>query len=275
MSFDHLESLVVSPIGYVRGDKKLKFDTRHQPDGSAIETHEIVLNPGNQFELALQDLEGFDRVWLIWWFHLNSTWRPRVLPPRGPAKRRGVFATRSPHRPNPIGITCVPLISVDGLVITVGPVDLVDGTPILDIKPYLPYADAFPASRHGWIEEVDQELASAPRHVIEIATLAHRQIQWLEERGIDLTTRAFSILQIDPRPHRTRRILEVEPGLFRIACGAWRMYYRIQGPVVTIEYIAKGYADDSLSDPGRSEIPHREAQIAFALTDFDREPLRD
>lgn len=256
--------LEVTPIGFVRGEKQLKFEAPHQPDETAVESHQIVLNEGMQFELALQDLAGFDRIWLVFWFHRNTTWRPRVMPPRGPAKRRGVFATRSPHRPNPIGMTCVRLISIDGRVLTVGPIDLVDGTPILDIKPYITTVDSFPESSLGWIGEMERELLEAPGYEVEASELATRQLDWLRQQGVDFWERALGLLKIDPRPHRTRRILEVEPGLFRMACGAWRLYFVVEGLQVTIQYLAKGYADESLQDPTRPGIPHREVQIAFS-----------
>ena len=100
--------LTITPIGFIRSGKPLKFDARHQPDESQAETNILEMLPGDKYQKALKDLEGFDRVWLLWWFHRNNDWRPEVLPPRGPSKRRGVFATRPPHRPNPLGITPVP-----------------------------------------------------------------------------------------------------------------------------------------------------------------------
>ena len=90
----------------------------------------------------------------------SSNWKAQVLPPRGPKKKRGVFATRSPHRPNPIGITPVELIRVEKRRLIVGEVDLIDGTPILDIKPYVPAIDAFPGSKAGWVDEIER--AGAP-----------------------------------------------------------------------------------------------------------------
>ncbi|MEI8282496.1 MAG: tRNA (N6-threonylcarbamoyladenosine(37)-N6)-methyltransferase TrmO, partial [Armatimonadota bacterium] len=220
------------------------------------------------FEIALEDLAGFERIWLVWWFDKNKTWRPRATPPRGPAKRRGLFATRSPHRPNPIGLTCVRLISVEGLTLTVGPLDLMDGTPVLDIKPYISTVDAFPDSGLGWVGEVEEQIASSPRYEILVSPLAARQLGWLESNwNIDFAETAFEKLRIDPMPHRTRRILQVEDR-YRIACGPWRMYYRVDGLQVVVEEIQKGYSDESLMLPGHEKIIDREAQIEFAKTSF-------
>jgi len=98
-----------------------------------------------------------ERLWVLSYLDRSGTWGALVRPPRGPRVRRGLFATRSPDRPNPIGLSAVQLVRVEGLVLHVRGVDLLDGTPILDIKPYIPYADAFPASRAGWIDEIPRE----------------------------------------------------------------------------------------------------------------------
>jgi tRNA-Thr(GGU) m(6)t(6)A37 methyltransferase TsaA len=110
---------------------------------------------------AFADLAGFDRVWILSWLHRGGTWSPTVQPPRGPRQRRSLFATRSPDRPNMIGLSAVRLVSVDGCDLHVRGVDLLDGTPILDIKPYIPYADAFPDSKAGWVDEI-------PRHALQV-----------------------------------------------------------------------------------------------------------
>ncbi len=261
------ESLQLRPIGYVRNAKPLKFDTPHQPDAGKVETNRIELLSG--FELALSDLATFDRIWLIWWFHRNTTWRSRVLPPRGPAKRRGLFATRSPHRPNPLGLTSVQLIGVEDLSLTVGPLDLVDGTPIFDIKPYLARVDAFPDASLGWIGEVEREMAEQERYSVEIAPLAEQQLAYLREVwNIDFTERAFDLLGLDPTPHRTRRILRIDDHLLRMACGPWRLYYSVNGRTVRIESVAKGYADETLSADFGQDIQDRDAQMAFAKQPF-------
>ncbi len=267
MSQESAHGVTFEPIGYVRNEKQLKFETPHQPNADTEETNLIVLNEGHQFEMALEDLDGFERIWLIFWFDRNKDWRPRVLPPRGPAKRRGVFSTRAPHRPNPIGLTSVRLLGIEGLTLRVGPLDLIDGTPILDIKPYIATIDAYPDSSLGWVGEVNATLASSPQFQIEVSDLARKQLGYLlEQWGIDFTDRAFSILRQDPNPHRTRRILQIEENYYRLACGPWRLYYHIHGQTVLVESIAKGFPDDSLFGEGSEKIPDRDAQVAFSHT---------
>ncbi|CAN5716778.1 hypothetical protein BH11ARM2_BH11ARM2_26690 [soil metagenome] len=258
--------LLLRPIGYVRAASRLKFDSPRQPDPESDEVNLIELLPGRRFELALEDLQGFDRIWLVSWFDRNRSWRPKVLPPRGPAKRRGVFATRSPHRPNPIGLTCVPLLAIEGRILRVGALDLTDGSPILDIKPYLRTVDCYPESRLGWIEDIEEAESSPAPFQVALEPLAERQLAWLkEEWKVDFSERAFDILRRDPTPHRTRRILQLAENRYRIACGPWRMYYRLQGEGVMIEEIASGLSEETLGSPGNQKMIDRDAHVAFLL----------
>lgn len=156
------------PIGIINSPYSRRIDAPHQSTVvEGTETGEAALAT---LELAewldeqvIQDLGGFERIWLIFAFHLSEGWNARVKPPRGGPKR-GVLATRSPHRPNAIGLSAVELMSINGRMLHLRSVDLLDGTPVLDIKPYIPYADAFPGSKAGWIDELDAKLGlhSAP-----------------------------------------------------------------------------------------------------------------
>jgi len=156
------------PIAYVRSPYARRIDAPHQStvvqgteSGDAAEaTIEFVAGfPA----AAYRDLAGFQRIWLVFVFHRSEGWKPEVKPPRGGAKR-SVLATRSPHRPNAIGLSAVELIVVEDHCLRVRGLDLLDGTPILDIKPYVPYADSFPGSVAGWIDAMDESsgLRSAP-----------------------------------------------------------------------------------------------------------------
>lgn len=252
------------PIGYLRSGSRMKFDAGHQPDASREEINYVDLEAGQNFELALHDLAGFDRVWLLAWFDRNSSWRPRVLPPRGPAVRRGLFATRSPHRPNPIGLTSVPLLSVEGRTLSIGPVDLLDGTPILDIKPYIPTVDSWPDARTGWLDEVEaSENLPAPFQVA-VSPLAQAQLDWLRDAWqIDFFPRAAQLLSRDPTPHRTRRILQLQDGQRRMACGGWRIYFQIAEDTVLVEHLGTGYTAEHLTSEGNERIVDLAAHLAF------------
>ncbi|MBX7138151.1 MAG: tRNA (N6-threonylcarbamoyladenosine(37)-N6)-methyltransferase TrmO, partial [Oligoflexia bacterium] len=256
-------SLSFKPIGFIRTDKRAKFDAPPQPGSRSGERNIIELASGQNFEQALKDLEGFDRIWLLWWFDRNKNWKPQVRPPRGGKVKRGVFATRSPYRPNPIGLTAVELFNVKGRSLVVGETDLVDGTPILDIKPYLPQVDAFPEANPGWVSELERELAERPRFEVQLSPLAAEQLEWLHcEWGIDFFTRAQEILIVDPSPNRTRRIWRHGKG-YRMGCSAWRIFYSLSGKQVIVDRIGKGFAESALKSRKYTRIPDRKAQLAF------------
>jgi len=149
---------VLEPIGWVRSPYQRRFGTPQQAAAANSEAEAVLaMDPERFTELAFADLIGIERIWILSLLHRSGTWAPQVRPPRGERKKRSLFATRSPDRPNPIGLSAVQLIGVVGLELHVRGVDLLDGTPILDVKPYVPYADAFPNSKAGWIDEIPRD----------------------------------------------------------------------------------------------------------------------
>ena len=150
----------VTPIAHIRTDFGTKFGVPRQSGVVQELTARIVFEPAYRNPDALRGLADFTHLWLLWHFSevKQEGWSPTVRPPRlGGNTRMGVFATRSPYRPNPIGLSSVRLVAVDldtpeGPVITVAGADLMDGTPILDIKPYLAYTDSHPDAVGGFIE---------------------------------------------------------------------------------------------------------------------------
>ncbi len=157
----------LEPIGVVRSRYRERFGTPVQaepaPEGATPSAVELF--PERVPEAALEGLAGIDYVWILAYLHLNRGFRPQVMPPRGPRVRRGVLATRSPHRPNPISLSAARLVAVEGLTLRLASLDLLDGTPVLDVKPYVPYADAFPGASAGWIDAIDPhapQLGKAP-----------------------------------------------------------------------------------------------------------------
>jgi tRNA-Thr(GGU) m(6)t(6)A37 methyltransferase TsaA len=257
-------ALTLQPIGFIRTGKQVKFQTLHQPSEQHTERNVLELLPGQNYEQALRDLAGFSRVWLIWWFHRNTTWRPQVIPPRGPAQRRGVFSTRSPHRPNPLGLTPVQLIGIEGRRLILGECDLVDGTPVFDIKPYVPAYDSFPEAHAGWIDEVDALVSVPPQFTVQLSPLATAQAEWLRMQWqIDFQPRLLDLLARDPSPHRTRRIRRRTTALLEIGCGAWRAFFSIEGFTVTVTALDAGFPLRFLHDPARADLPDRAAQLAF------------
>ena len=145
------------PIGVVRSPHKERHGTPRQavlPAKAELrETEETVLELFADILTphATLDLEGFEYLWVISWMHLNHGWRNKVAVPG--FEKKGLLSTRAPHRPNPIALSAVRLLRVEGLRIVVERTDLLDGTPILDVKPYVPYCDAFPDAKAGWVDE--------------------------------------------------------------------------------------------------------------------------
>ena len=136
-------------IGLIHSPFKEPAGTPIQP--SFAEGREGIVEVFPEHADGLQDLDGFGRIWLLYWFDRASSPRLRVVPFRDDVQR-GLFATRMPCRPNPIGLSCVRLLGIKQHTLTIGGVDILDGTPLLDIKPYVPEYDAFPQSRAGWLE---------------------------------------------------------------------------------------------------------------------------
>jgi tRNA-Thr(GGU) m(6)t(6)A37 methyltransferase TsaA len=267
-----LAPITLTPIGLVRTPFVDRVSAPRQPYAARGARGTIELSPGHDYEHALSDLEGWDRLWVVFAFHLNppGVWRPKVLPPRSAGKRRGVFSTRSPHRPNPIGLSVVRLEEVRGLSIHVSDVDMIDGTPVLDLKPYVPWADAFPGARTGWLEPLaggDVEIAAPvprdpePGFEVRWAPLAAEQAAWLlGAHAVDLREPVERVLTLGPQPHPYRRIKREGEG-FRLAVKDWRVRFHVEGRVVTVEAIHSGYRPAELAAPAGPEVAIQRAFV--------------
>ena len=182
-------------IARIHNDFPTKFGLPRQASLAPSLRAKIVFEPVYRVAEALRGLEGFSHIWLIWKFSESQGWSPTVRPPRlGGNVRIGVFATRSPFRPNPIGLSCVRLESIedddaDGRVLIVSGADLMDGTPIYDIKPYLPGVDAHPEAKDGFVGANRQALLDVELAPELAASLTENQRATLCE-----------ILAQDPRP---------------------------------------------------------------------------
>jgi tRNA-Thr(GGU) m(6)t(6)A37 methyltransferase TsaA len=191
------------PIGIIHSCFKEKFGIPRQSRLiTEAEARLEILAPYNRAE-AFRELADYSHLWILFVFHasVSGDWKPTVRPPRlGGNQRVGVFASRSPVRPNPIGLSVVDLLELDlsdnGVNLYLGGVDLLDGTPVLDIKPYLPYVDAIPDAKSGYA-------AVAPGEAIELSySSAAEQVlsQLPVEEARQLRQLILGILQNDPRP---------------------------------------------------------------------------
>ena len=251
----------VNPIGTFHGDAVYKYDAPRQGRLFAGHPGRIVLNSGNNFEMALRDLDGFERIWVIFQFHENEGWRPTTRPPVPPKGRDrvGTFASRSPYRPNPIGLSCVRLLKIDGLTLYVDEADLLDGTPVLDIKPYIPMADAFPQAKAGWVEEQEGDLWT-----LEKSSAFAEQCRWLAENSpFDLES--FVQVQLVHGPFdvtRKRIALREEDCSGELSYRTFRIDFRYdpQEKRILLEKIRSGYSKlelDETSDIYGDKSVHR------------------
>lgn len=189
----------ISPIAYIKTDFPEKFGVPRQSGLAKHLRGKIVFEKEYRNADALRGLEGFSHIWLIWEFSANrrtDQWQPTVRPPRlGGNVQMGVFATRSPFRPNPLGLSCVRISDIDlhtpdGPVIYVTGADLMDGTPIYDIKPYIRYADSRPEAVCGYVDELHERCLK----VVIPAGLSDN----IEEKNI--IPSLIETLRLDPRP---------------------------------------------------------------------------
>jgi len=255
-------ALAVEPIGVAHTPFVEKAAAPRQSVAARGVEGTIELLPGRGFEDALSDIEQWTHLWILFWFHLNQGWRPKVMPPRSDRKR-GVFATRSPHRPNPIGISVVELVRVDGLTLHVRDIDLLDGTPVIDIKPYVAYADAID-STGGWLES-DTTKDPGAVYAVTFEPLAQTQLSYLSARGIVLQPRLEQALSLGPQPHAYRRIKR-EGDHYFIAIKDWRARFTTADHTIIVQSIHTGVRPRELAESQNDDaIPHREFVDVFGL----------
>jgi tRNA-Thr(GGU) m(6)t(6)A37 methyltransferase TsaA len=263
---DFTPRLTLDPIGFVRSPLATKVQAARQPRAAAGTPARIELLSDRNFEHALENLAQWELIWVIFWFHLNPGWRPKILPPRSTTGRKGVFATRSPHRPNPIGMSVVRLERVDGLILHIRDADILDGTPVLDLKPYVAYTDAHPGAGTGWLEDgVPSDSRVQPAdpvraYVVQFEALATEQAVWIEAHaGFAIRERIESTLALGPAPHPYRRIRRVGEWM-QLSVKEWRVRFTVVERDVRVIEIYSGFRASQLAadDPDESKRPHRE-----------------
>jgi len=197
-----MENINIQVIAKMRSDFPTKFGIPRQSGLVEALESTIVFEPAFRNSDALRGIEGYSHLWIIWQFSkaVREEWSPTVRPPRlGGNTRIGVFATRSPFRPNNLGLSCVKLIGVEhtaneGTVLHVAGADLMDGTPIFDIKPYIPYSDSFPDASGGFTDTADDYILEVvfPDALLNLLPANKRHA-------------AIGVLSHDPRPSYQRK----------------------------------------------------------------------
>lgn len=262
---DAVNEIVIKPIGFVQSDLLYRYETPRQGVLSGEEISLIELLPHQNFEQAVTKLDGFDRIWVIYQFHLNKNWKPLVNPPRHTRKKVGVFASRAPYRPNQIGLSCVKLVKVEGLKIYITESDILDGSPVLDIKPYLPYSDSFPEAETGWVIKNIED-----RFEIKFSQLSEKQTNWLKNTA-NINLPNFIRLQLEFYPtDDSRKRITCNQDNFTLAYRTWRIVYEVdeKSRKVEIQYIHSGYTElelDSEEDIYLDKSLHREFNSKFPI----------
>ena len=212
-------------IAHIESPYMEKFGVPRQSGRADIPARVVFEKPYRNPE-ALRGLEGFSHIWLIWVFSevRQQGFSATVRPPRlGGNERLGVFATRSPFRPNPIGLSCVRLLGIEegkeGPVLVVEGADLMDQTPILDIKPYLPYADSIPGASGGFTDQLGDE----PLTVVLPEPIRERL-------GEVTSSQAVKVLSLDPRP----RYQSDPERIYGMAFAGWNLRFRVQERTLTV-----------------------------------------
>lgn len=222
-----MEPIEIQIIARMRSDFPTKFGIPRQPSLVEDLRSEIVFEPAFRNPDALRGIEEYSHLWIIWQFSeaVRKEWSPTVRPPRlGGNTRMGVFATRSPFRPNALGLSCVKLERVDydrpdGPVIEVSGADLMDGTPIFDIKPYVPYADAHPEALGGFTDTAGDFLLQVdfPEDLLRLLPQQKRQA-------------AVGVLQHDPRPSYQRK----PERIYGLRFAGFDIRFRVRDDVLTV-----------------------------------------
>ena len=227
-----MEQLTMHIIANIHSDFPTKFGIPRQSGLVEELTAKIVFTPDYRAPEAVRGLEDFSHIWLIWQFSkaVREHWSPTVRPPRlGGNTRMGVFATRSPFRPNAIGLSCVRLLKVEpntpeGPVLTVAGADLMDGTPILDIKPYIPYADCQMEATGGFTDTAGDFLLKVefPPELLSMVPEDRREA-------------LIGVLRHDPRPSYQRKPERV----YGMEFAGWNVRFRVEGEVLTVIEVEK------------------------------------
>lgn len=222
-----MDNVTMHVIARMKSDFPTKFGIPRQSGLVEDLRSTIIFEPEYRNPDALRGLEDFSHLWIIWQFSkaVREDWSPTVRPPRlGGNTRMGVFATRSPFRPNSIGLSCVKLLGLEeteefGTVIHVGGADLMDGTPIFDVKPYIPYSDAHPDALGGFTQTAGEFILDVdfPDELLQIIPITKRDA-------------LIGVLSHDPRPSYQK-----DPDrIYGLSFGGYDVRFRVQDAILTV-----------------------------------------
>ncbi len=253
------------PIGVVHSGQKFRYETPRQGAFSRCDGEiELFSTFGGD---AVSDLAGFDRIWVVFCFHLNCgrDWKAKVRPPfPAGGQCRSVFATRSPHRPNPIGLSCVELAGISGNRLLVRHIDMLSGTPVLDIKPYIPEADAFPDSAVGWraavpeAEKLSWHLEYAPEFLAQAEFIR-------QDSGLDILNFVQVQLANEPFDSSRKRVKKLDDLHGMLGCRTWRINFSYQEDIrfIKLEKVESNYRPEELLAGAEDKYMDKELHRKF------------
>lgn len=230
----NLMNYPLPPIAVIRSPFREKFATPRQPGLTPSVISFIDFYPEFGSPEAVRGLDSFSHIWLLFLFHqnLDQGWHPTVRPPRFDGNKRiGVYASRSPFRPNPLGLSAVQLLAIEKnagkISLQIGGADLIDGTPILDIKPYIPYGDSISHAQAGFAAE-----APVNRLEVEFSDTAQRQLQMYSESSPTLETMIVESLRLDPRPAYRRSLRDHHT--YGVILDRYNVRWKVVGDVLSV-----------------------------------------
>jgi tRNA-Thr(GGU) m(6)t(6)A37 methyltransferase TsaA len=224
----------LEPIGFIESCYKAKFGTPRQPSIAPASQAILRLTPRPHLQGAFDGLEEFSHIWLIFQFHLNTnkTVRAKVHPPRLQGQKMGIFATRSPHRPNALGLSLVRLLRVEPATLYLSGIDLVDGTPIFDIKPYISSVDSAADARDGWVEQAEKVALE-----VEFSPLSRQGLAQAEQEHPHFRDLVEQTLCWDPRPLVYRRDNEDDPAyedVHAVYLHNYDVHFQVKGGIARV-----------------------------------------
>lgn len=256
------EPFTFTPVAVYHSAAKYPYEAPRQGVYSRL-PGTVVFPEDGPYAAALADLQGFDRIWLIFVFHhvQGEQWKPFVAPPVTDGKEHhSLFSTRSPHRPNPIGLSCVRLLAIKENILTVTESDLLDGTPILDVKPYIPEIECFPDSAAGWRDHIFREewqIVYEPQVTAAFAFVkAHT--------GLDLENFCHVQLRFDPLNRKRKRLSGTEECLY-LHCRTWKMALDVfqEQYVIRVKSVQSNYSAEELLPDAPDPYGDKEAHRLF------------
>lgn len=232
------EPITMKPIGKVICEQIYPAESPRQP--GLVENKAVIeLSKDLNLSQSLKNLNTFSHIWVIFNFHQNTDWKPLVSPPRGEEKQ-GVFATRSPYRPNPIGISSVKLDKIEDNKLFISNHDFLNDTPIFDIKPYIPYTDTIADANSGWLKHENA-------YKIEYTNTSKQQIQWIKQYAhIDLHNIIETQLSYTPLNAKKKRLTK-DDSFHYLHHRTWKVSFQITEPsTITIHKIHSNYSAEEL-----------------------------